>query len=124
MGFYDEMADMAQELLLPDEEGGLGQGVVQLKRLTQGVATEPGEPAGTISTQLYTLRAAVKRVHRRYENGVLVIETGDIVTFAVPETVPEITDKLVIDGAERVITGLTPIAGAGTTVVWKAWCAA
>lgn len=46
------------------------------------------------------------------------------VTFAVPTVEPQITDKLVIDGAERVITNLTPIPPAGTVVAYKAWCAA
>lgn len=54
----------------------------------------------------------------------MIVETGDMVTFAVPAVVPAVTDLLVIDGIERVITNLTPIPGAGTVVAWKAWCAA
>ncbi|UPT53446.1 hypothetical protein [Synechococcus phage Ssp-JY39] len=124
-GFYDEMADMVQDLLLPDAEDGLGQGAVLLKRMTAGVPHpeapwEPVEP--TVAT--WPLKAAVKRLHQRYENGVLIIETGDMVTFAVPEVKPEITDMLVIDGYERAITNLTPMPAAGTPVAWKAWCAA
>lgn len=46
-----------------------------------------------------------------------------MVTFAVPMVEPQITGKLVIDGAARVITKLTPIPPAGTVVAWKAWCA-
>ncbi|MFU0503649.1 hypothetical protein [Pseudaminobacter sp. NGMCC 1.201702] len=99
------------------------QGTVTLKRVT----TVPGPnewdpPVETAVT--YPLKATVKRLHQRYENGVLIVETGDMVTFAVPEVVPVLTDKLVIDGAERAITNLTPVPPAGTIVVWKAWCAA
>jgi len=98
------------------------QGTVGLKRVT----TTPGEnewdpPVEAVTT--YTLSATVKRLHQRYENGVLIVETGDMVTFAAPEVVPVLTDKLVIDGLERAISNLTPIPGAGTTVAWKAWCA-
>lgn len=118
MTFYDEMRGVADDLLAE-----FAQGSVQLKR----VATTPGEnpwdpPTETAVT--YPIKATVKRLHQRYENGVLIVETGDMVTFAVPEVVPELTDTLVIDGKERVITNLTPIPPAGTVVAYKAWCAA
>jgi hypothetical protein len=118
-GFYDDMADMVQDLLLPDAEGGLGQGTVQLKR----TVTTPGEnewdpPTETVET--WPLKAAVKRVDQRYENGVLIVGTVDIVTFAVPDTAPVMTDKLVIDGRERAITSLKPTPSAGTVVAWRA----
>lgn len=124
-GFYDGIADMLQELLAPGDEDGLGQGTLLLKRETPGVPDpeapwEPVEP--TVET--WALKAAVKRLHQRYENGVLIVETGDMVTFAVPEVKPQITDLLVIDGDERAITNLTPVPGAGTAVAWKVWCAA
>jgi hypothetical protein len=122
-GFYDDMADMAQEVLAPEEQDGLGQGVVQLKRVTLGTPPEEWMPAPE-TVETWPLSAAVKRLHQRYENGVLIVETGDMVTFAVPAVVPAITDKLVIDGAERVISNLTPIPAAGSPVMWKAWCAA
>lgn len=123
MGFYDEMAAMVQDVLLPDAEGGLGQGAVFLKRSTTVPGENPwDEPTETEVT--YPLKAAVKRLHQRYENGVLIVETGDMVTFAVLDVVPALTDTLVIDGKERAITNLTPVPGAGTVVVWKAWCAA
>lgn len=118
--FYDEMRDVADELLAE-----FAQGTVILKRVTTA-APDPETPwvPGSETVTTYTLNATVKRMHQRYENGVLIVETGDMVTFAVPPVTPLITDKLVIDGVERVISNLTPIPGAGTTVAWKAWCAA
>lgn len=123
MGFYDDMAAMVQDLLLPDTEGGLGQGSVSLKRVATTAGPNPWDPPVETS-QTYPLKAAVKRLHQRYEGGVLIVETGDMVTFAVPDVVPALTDTLVIDGKERAITNLTPVPGAGTVVAWKAWCAA
>lgn len=119
-GFDDEMVDMATELI-----GEFKQGTVTLSRT---VTAEP-DPAtrwipGVETTATYPLDAVVKRVDQRYENGVLIIQTGDIVTFAVPAVVPSMTDKLVIDGTERVITSLRPTPAAGTVVAWKAFCAA
>ncbi|MDR7032941.1 hypothetical protein [Mesorhizobium sp. BE184] len=122
MGFYDEMADMVQEVLAPEEDDGLGQGVVSLKRVTTTPGAEEWDPPiETVTT--YPLSAAVKRLHQRYENGVLIVETGDMVTFAVPVVKPALTDKIVIDGVERVISNLTPVPPAGTVVAWKVWCA-
>lgn len=103
----------------------VAQGSVSLKRVTTA-APDPSTPwipgAGTVAT--YPIKATVRRLHQRYENGVLIVETGDMVMFNVPPVVPVITDKLVIDGVERVITNLTPIPPAGTVVAYKAWCAA
>ncbi|RUX08209.1 MAG: hypothetical protein EOS71_00535 [Mesorhizobium sp.] len=124
VGFYDDMADMVTELLQPEADGGLGQGVVQLKRQTPGVP-DPDQPWLPVepTVQIWPLDAVVRRMHQRYENGVLIVETGDQVTFAALAVDPLLTDFLVIDGAERTITNLTPIPAAGTPMVWKAWCA-
>lgn len=118
MAFYDEMQGVAAELLTE-----FAQGTVTLKRIVSTPGANEWDPP-TETAQTWPLKAAVKRKHQRYENGVLIVETGDEVTFAVPSVAPSITDKLVIDGVERVISNLTPIPAAGTTVVWKAWCAA
>lgn len=117
MTFYDEMQGVATELLTE-----FAQGTVQLRRTTIGTPPNAWTP-GAETTVTYALKATVKRMHQRYEGGVLVIETGDMVTFAVPEVVPALTDRLVIDGVERVMTNLTPIPAAGVPVAWKAWCA-
>lgn len=116
-----DYAGIAAEVAVAMEE--VQQGTVALKRTTIG--TPPNEwTAGAETTVTYALKATVKRMHQRYEGGVLVIETGDMVTFAVPEVTPLLTDRLVIDGVERVMTNLTPIPGAGVPVLWKAWVAA
>ncbi|WP_018428222.1 hypothetical protein [Hoeflea sp. 108] len=118
MSFYDEMRDVADELL-----GEFKQGSVQLKRVTTAPGPNEWTPAPE-TVETWPLSATITRLHQRYENGVLIVQTGDMVTFAVPAVEPQITDKLIIDGAERVITNLTPIPSAGTVVAWKAWCSA
>lgn len=134
MAFYDDMAAMVHDVLRPDAEGGLGQGTVTLKRVTTTPGANPwDDPTEAVVT--YPLAAAVKRLHQRYEGGVLIVETGDMVTFAVPTipasedpaipaNTPHPTDLLAIDGNDRAITNLTPLPGAGQAVMWKAWCAA
>lgn len=136
MSFYDEMADMASELLSPENEGGLGQGTVQLKRITVTPPANPWEE-GTETETVWTLKAAVKRVHQRYENGTLIVETGDILMVATKCTLikldgedvtpveqyfaPANGDLLIIDGAERAIDNITPMPGAGVVSAWKLW---
>lgn len=136
MGFYDEMGQMANELLLPDAQGGLGQGAVQIKRITVAPPQNnwtPGEETETI----WTLRAAVRRLHQRYENGILIVETGDQIVAGTMATLtmvdgeavapvdqafePMNSDIIIIDGADRAIDNITPIPGAGTVSAWKLW---
>ncbi|RWB31837.1 MAG: hypothetical protein EOQ41_12905 [Mesorhizobium sp.] len=119
-GFYEEMQEFASEML-----GEFKQGVVTLNR-TLTAPPDPSTPwiPGEPVTTAYPLFAIVKRLHQRYENGVLIVETGDMVTFAVPVVLPALSDTLAIDGVERAITNLTPIPAAGSVVAWKAWCAA
>ncbi len=121
MGFYDEMASTAAGLL-----GEFKQGVVSLKRLVNSAASAqtPWKKGEAQDPEIYSLNAVARRLHQRYENGVLIVETGDMVIFAVPEVVPLVTDKLVLDGVDRTITNLTPIPPLGTTVAYKAWCKA
>lgn len=112
------MRGVADELL-----GEFRQGLVQLRRVTTTPGPNEWDPP-TETVETWELSAAVKRVDQRYENGVLIIATGDIVTFAVPPVVPILSDGLVIDGTFRAITSLRPTPSAGTVVAWKAFCAA
>ena len=116
---YDRMQRTATRLI-----DRFRQGEVLLTRSApsvpdHGAPWTPGPPTETV----YELAATVVRVHQRYENGALIVQTGDMVTFAVPPVTPMITDKLTIDGVARSITNLTPVPAAGTPVAWKAWCA-
>lgn len=131
MGFYDDMQAVASELLAEFQ-----QGTVQLKRIT----VTPGENAweeGTEVETIWTLKAAVKRLHQRYENGALIVETGDMLTIATKGTLTKLngaavspveqdieplnSDILVIDGQDRAIDNVTPIPGAGIAAAWKVW---
>lgn len=117
MSFYDEMRDEVASPLLAE----FAQGTVTLKRVTTADPdpSTPWEP-GTETTETWPLDAVVKRVDQRYENGVLIVATVDIVTFAVLPVTPVLTDMIVIDGDERVITSLKPTPSAGTMVAWRA----
>lgn len=121
--FYTDAADMMQEMLVPTSEGGLGQGLVQLKRVT----TTPGENSWDPPTETsvtYPLKAAVRRVSTKYVDGTLILATDNQVTFAVPTVTPLMTDTLVIDGKESAMKDLRPLPGAGTVAAYIAFTAA
>ena len=122
-GFYDDMADMVQEVLVPEDEDGLGQGFVSLKRVsTTPGAEEWGPPSEVVQT--FALKASVKRVNQRFDRGTVIVETGDVVTFAALEVEPVNTDTIIVDGREKAITDLKRIPAAGTVVAWQAFIAA
>lgn len=139
MGFYDDMAQMANDMLGPDAKGGFGQGTVQIKRIELGELIDPNNPYGGRHEheKVWTLRAAVRRLHQRYEGGVLIVETGDQITAGTMATLtmvdgkavapveqailPVNSDIIAIDGADRAIDNITPIPGAGTVSAWKLW---
>lgn len=120
MGFYDELAAMAADLLKPDAAGGLGQGAVVLVRVTPG-AVNPAEPwvpvAPTTATE--TLRAAVRGVSKELvgaegENGVVIVATDLQVIAAVPVLAYQPGDRITIDGAAVNILRVDNIPAAGT----------
>jgi hypothetical protein len=95
------------------------------QRLRRTVLTPPANPweePAEVNTD-YQVKCVARRVDRRYENGVLIVETGDWVTFSVPEVEPLITDVFVIDDVVRSIRSLIRIPAAGTPVAYRAFVA-
>ena len=109
---------MASDLLAPTSSGGLGQGTVQLKRIT--VSSPPNNwTPGTETIETWTLRAVSRRKNQKFDTGTMIETVGDIVTCAVFETKPRLTDLLVIDGAEKAIADIKPIPSAGKVAAWQ-----
>lgn len=112
------------------------QGSVVLVRVTLGTPPNNWTEAPEVESR-WTLDATVKRLHHRYENGTLIIETGDMlmvstkalltkldgddVTPSLVELTVQSSDILLIDGAARAIDNFTPYPGAGNPVFWKIW---
>jgi len=116
--FDAEMRSVADDLL-----GKFLQGEVSLKRLTTTSGANEWDPP-TETVEAYPLKAArqarrsalrerrADRRHGRYRD--LCRAQGRS---------GHLTDMLVIDGKDRVITSLKPTPSAGTMVAWKAVCA-
>lgn len=86
MPFYDEMADMARDLLLPDAQGGLGQGQITIVRTEQTpkpVDWPSWEPwNGTETVKIYLLRGAVSGVAPKLVDGTTILATDQMLICA------------------------------------------
>jgi len=124
MAFYDDMQAMTRDLLKPDSQGGLGQGVITLTRSTPGTPNpnapwEPVEP----TTQTVTINGAVRGVSER----LIGTEVGDAVILAsdkqaiceVPSIEYTAGDVLAVDGKPVHILSFSKIPAAGVTAAVK-----
>lgn len=122
--FYDDMAKMTAELLSPTSAQGLGQGVIVLTRITQGVPdpSKPWEPVKPIKTT-EKLDGAVKGVDSKLvgtEAGSAVILASDREAICtVPAMNYKAGDILSIDDVDCVILAAMPIPAAGTAVALR-----
>ncbi|NLY14606.1 MAG: hypothetical protein GXZ10_13445 [Gammaproteobacteria bacterium] len=124
MSLYDDMETMVGEMLAPESEGGLGQGAVQLIRVTPGVpdSAKPWLPVQpTEQTEL--LKGAVKGVSSKLvgtEVGSAVILASDREAIcAAPNMRYQAGDILSVDGVRVNILSVQRIPEAGTTVAVK-----
>lgn len=122
--FYDDMRTMASELLEPTSSGGLGQGVIQLIRVTQGVvdSDKPWLPVQP-TEQAELLKGAVKGVSSKLvgtEVGSAVILSSDREVVCAPPAIDyQAGDILSVDGVRVNILSVQRIPEAGTTVAVK-----
>lgn len=119
MAFYDELAQMAKDLLQPDTSGGLGQGKIELRRTIIGTPTEPWLPP-TTETQTVPLDGAVRGVDKLLvgtEADGTVLLMSDLVAFCTPPAMPYTAgDELLVDGVPVHIISYERVPAAGTTV--------
>lgn len=115
MAFYDEMADMATELLTE-----FAQGQVSITRVTPG-APDPDAPWVPVepTTQTATLAAVVNGVSKQFIDGESVLASDLEVLFAVPAFAPELADVVTIDGRPVMPVRLIQVPAAGTPVAYK-----
>lgn len=92
-----------------------------MKRIELGDLIDPDNPWGGREEveHFYTLRAVSRRKNQNFDRGTLIEATGDIITCAVFESEPLLTDILVIDGADKAISDIKPIPSAGRVAAWQ-----
>lgn len=66
MGFYEDMAQTARDLLAPTDAGGLGQGTIALVRYVPGApSANPWDPPATPSREVTVLDGALDALAAR-----------------------------------------------------------
>lgn len=117
--FFQEMQDMARELLAPTSQNGLGQGEIILSHSEPGTPDpdapwNPVEP--TVTTE--TLRGAVRGVNQKLVGteigGTIILASDRQAICAVPKMAYAAGDALVIDGTPVQILAVERIPAAGT----------
>lgn len=122
--FYDDLAKMTAELLAPTSQNGLGQGVLELIRITPGVpdSDKPWLPVQP-TEQTETLKAAVRGVDSRLvgtEVGSAVILASDREVVCAPPAMDyQAGDILSVDGVRVNILSVQRIPAAGTVSAVK-----
>lgn len=120
MTFYEEMKDVASEVLEEFE-----QGTVVLSRTT--TAPNPAAPwePGVPTTTTYTLNAVVRGAPFKYVDGTLIVASDLMVTAAVHDDVtPEVGDTIAIDGGTpKAVKKIEATPAAGTPVAYKIFVA-
>lgn len=122
MAFYDEMQAMVRDLLKPDTQGGLGQGVIKLTRITVGTAPNQWDPPiETVATE--DVKAAVRGIDRRLVgtdvgSTVLLASDRQAVT-EVPSMGYTAGDIMSVDGTPVMVISAEKIPAAGTTAAMK-----
>ncbi len=119
MAFYDEMADVALEMLAE-----FGR-TIQLSHTVDGeYDPDTGTSVGTVETQDATVvilpasNGTVQAFDIRYENGTLIEQNLRALTIAAKDLawVPIAGDKATFDGSDWTFIGCTPVNPAGTPV--------
>lgn len=119
MSLYSDMEAMVSEMLAPESEGGLGQGVVKLIRVTPGVV-DPDKPWLPVqpTEQTETLKAAVDGVASELvgtEVGSAVILASDRQVICAPPAMDyQAGDVLSVDGVRVTVLSVERIPAAGT----------
>lgn len=115
--FYDEMADVASELIKEFNQGAI-------KYIEPGEVTGPsfdpiyGEPTP------YPVKATVRGVSQQYIQEGYISASDLQATVSVFNVAPSISGTLEIDGKEHQIIQVDAIPASGTTVAWRIFCKA
>lgn len=117
MGFYDDMAAMARDLLAPTSQNGLGQGVITLNRVSGSApGANPWDPSTPVTTS-ETIRGAAKGISKQLigteAGGTVLLATDLEVISEVPKMGYQPGDTLSIDGRPLIILHYSNIPAAG-----------
>jgi hypothetical protein len=119
MGFYEEMADVARELLAPTDEGGLGQGTIELVRyLPSPAPVNAWDPPAPSEREITVLDGVARGVGRELigapiETGGQIVATDLTVTVAPWPGTYQLGDVLEVDDRPVTVLKAENIPAAG-----------
>lgn len=119
--FYADMRQTAIDLLAPTDEGGLGQGTIELVRYVPGAApANPWDPPTEPTREVTPLDGAARGVGKELigapiETGGQIVATDLVVIVSPWGGVVEPTHVLEIDGLPVTILKIENIPAAGIT---------
>lgn len=118
--FYTQMAGVANELLAPTPQGGLGQGTVKLVKYTATPPVNPWDLPGPPSRTETTLKAAVRGVSKEFIGMEIAPNNPIVATDLVVIVAPwggtyEPGDSIEIDGRPATVLRYDNIPAAGIT---------
>jgi hypothetical protein len=121
--FYQEMQDMAREMLAPTSQGGLGQGEIVLTRKTPGTpGPNPWDPVEPV-VQSETLGGAVSGISQQLVgtemDGAVLLASDRQAICEAPRMEYQAGDVLSVDGVPVHILGVKRIPAAGTVSAVK-----
>ena len=112
MGFYEEMQEVATEVLT-----GFKQGIVNYIKITPGTGpvTNPGQPTETP----FGLNCGVNGVSKQYVDGTQVL-SSDLQCVAAVNAgyTPNMKDAIDVDGVRHKLVKILPKPAAGTPVAY------
>lgn len=115
--FYADMANVALDVITEFQ-----QGVLALERRTPVAGSQPWEP-DIPTTQLLPVVGVVQSVDRRYVDGTTVLATDRMAILPVnslpANVVPQMSDRLMVDGEPTTIKKIVRVPEAGTIIVYR-----
>lgn len=116
--FYEQMGQMARELLAPTSAGGLGQGRLELVRSVNIPPDNPWDPP-IPKQQVESIDGAVRGVDSRLVGvevgGTVILASDRVAITEVPKMGYEAGDVLTVDGRPVNIIAVEKIPAAGIT---------
>ena len=114
--FYQDMQQMARELLAPTSSGGLGQGKLELQRVK---AIDPDNPWAEPDKQTETIKGAVRGIGQelvgKEVGGTVLLVSDRMAICEVPDMGYQAGDTLIVDGEPVHIISFERIPAAGIT---------
>lgn len=113
MSFYGDMAELARELLIEFDQGG----IVLRKYSDDDTNTEPWKPKDVI----YIDQSIVGTVSGVTEQHLVdsLIQSSDLVVMMPGDLEPTLKDKIINGGSEYAIIRLKPLPAAGIRSAWE-----